>query len=114
MLCPFNRLLKDALKEHRAVGAFNVGNLEMLLGIIKAAEESQTPVILQIAEKRFTHSPLEYIAPMLHAAAMRAKIEVADIENSSNPKPSNNGAAIGSPAISPHIPAIFLLYVLIQ
>ncbi len=77
MLCPFNRLLKDALKEHRAVGAFNVGNLEMLLGIIKAAEESQTPVILQIAEKRFTHSPLEYIAPMLHAAAMRAKIEVA-------------------------------------
>ncbi|WP_303961550.1 class II fructose-bisphosphate aldolase [Succinatimonas hippei] len=77
MLCPFKRLLLDALKDRRAVGAFNVGNLEMLLGIVKAAEESNTPVILQIAEKRFSHSPLEYIAPMLHAAAMRAKVEIA-------------------------------------
>ena len=77
MFCPFSRILQDAKKDKRAVGAFNVGNMEMLIGIVKAAEAMNTPVILQIAEKRFTHSPLEYIAPMLHAAAMRAKVDVA-------------------------------------
>lgn len=77
MFCPFPRILQDALIDKRAVGAFNVGNMEMLIGIIKAAEDKNTPVILQIAEKRFTHSPLEFIAPMLHAAAMRAKVDVA-------------------------------------
>ena len=33
-----------------------------------------------------------------------AKIEEADIENSSNPNPNKIATALGSPAISPHIP----------
>src|SRR5699024_11971802 len=33
------------------------------------------------------------------------KIDVALMLNSSNPKPSSIGIAIGSPAISPHMPA---------
>lgn len=77
MFCPFSRMLHDALHDKRAIGAFNVGNMEMLIGILKAAEDMNTPVILQIAEKRFIHSPLDYIAPMLHAAAMRAKVDVS-------------------------------------
>lgn len=77
MLCPFNRILGDALRDKRAVGAFNVGGLEVLIGIIKAAEQSNTPVILQVAEKRFAHFPLEYTAPMMMAAAQRAKVEIA-------------------------------------
>lgn len=77
MLCPFNRLMRDALQDKRAVGAFNAGNMEMVIGIVKAAEESQVPIILQIAEKRLTHSPLELVAPMLLQAAMRAKVEIA-------------------------------------
>ena len=32
-----------------AVGAFNVSNMEMAWGAIQAAEELQTPLILQIA-----------------------------------------------------------------
>ncbi len=77
MLCPFPRLLKDALKDKRAVGAFNVGNMEMLMGVLKAAEASSTPIIIQIAEKRFSHSPFSLIAPMMLAAARKAKVEVA-------------------------------------
>ena len=63
MLCPFPRLLKDALKDKRAVGAFNVGNMEMLMGVLKAAEASSTPIIIQIAEKRFSHSPFSQERP---------------------------------------------------
>ncbi len=77
MLCPFTRILNDALTDSRAVGAFNIGNMEILIGVVKAAEESCSPVILQIAEKRFSHSPLEYIAPLICAAAARAKVEIA-------------------------------------
>lgn len=77
MLCPFKRLLNDALTDKRAVGAFNVGSMEMLIGILKAAEERKSPIILQIAEKRFAHSPVEYVAPIMLAAAHKAKIEIA-------------------------------------
>lgn len=77
MLCPFTRILKDALTDKRAVGAFNVGNMEMLIGIVKAAEDLRSPIVLQIAEKRFKHSPLEYVGPMMFSVAQKAKIEIA-------------------------------------
>ena len=43
-------LLRDAQKGGYAVGSFSVANLEMILGVIKAAEETRSPIILQIAE----------------------------------------------------------------
>ena len=39
------------------MGAFSVGSMEMLLGAVQAAEAADTPIILQIAEKRLGHSP---------------------------------------------------------
>lgn len=43
-------LLLRAQKENKGCGAFSVGNMEMVKGAIKAAEELDTPIILQIAE----------------------------------------------------------------
>ncbi len=60
-----------------AVGAFSVGNMEMVMGAIRAAEETNTPIILQIAEKRLASSPLHLMAPMMIAAARRANVPVA-------------------------------------
>lgn len=77
MLCPMKDLLEQAKKENRAVGAFSVGNMEMVLGAIKAAEEMNTPIILQIAEVRLKHSPLGYMGPMMVQAAKEAKVNVA-------------------------------------
>ena len=54
-------LLADAQKRNYAVGSFSVANMEMVLGVIKAAEETQSPIILQIAEVRLNHSPLALI-----------------------------------------------------
>lgn len=70
-------LIAEAASEHRAVGAFSVGNMEMIIGAIKAAEELHTPIILQIAQSRLKHSPLNMIGPMMISAAKSAKIPVA-------------------------------------
>lgn len=76
-LVTMKELLDQAKKEHRGVGAFSVGNMEMVKGAIQAAEELQTPVILQIAEVRLKHSPLHLMGPMMVQAAKEAKVDVA-------------------------------------
>ncbi len=76
-ICYMKGLLQDAAKEGRAVGAFSVGNMEMILGAVKAAEELNTPIILQIAEVRLPHSPLHLMAPMMMKAAKNAKVDIA-------------------------------------
>lgn len=70
-------LLKDAQKRNYAVGSFSVANMEMVLGIIKAAEETRSPIILQIAEVRLNHSPLNIIGPLMLAAAKSASVPVS-------------------------------------
>lgn len=76
-LVKMKELLIEAAKENRAAGAFSVGNLEMIKGVIQAAEEMDTPIILQIAEVRLPHSPLSYMAPMMVEAAKNARIPVS-------------------------------------
>lgn len=77
MLVTMKDLLIKAESENFAVGAFSVGNMEMIMGVISAAEKLNTPVILQIAEKRLGNSPLELMAPMMVSAAKNAKVQVA-------------------------------------
>ena len=73
MLVNMRNLLSDAQKGNYAVGSFSVANMEMVLGVLKAAEELCAPVILQIAEVRLKQSPLELIGPLMVAAAKHAK-----------------------------------------
>ncbi|MDR1631171.1 MAG: ketose-bisphosphate aldolase [Oscillospiraceae bacterium] len=75
-LVDLKTLLLFAEKEKRAVGAFSVGNMEMVLGVIRAAEEAGASVILQIAEKRLAASPLHLMAPMMVSAAQNAAVDV--------------------------------------
>ncbi|MBR1532247.1 MAG: class II aldolase [Eubacterium sp.] len=77
MLVNMKDLLRDAEEGNYAVGSFSVANMEMVLGVIKAAEELQAPIILQIAEVRLKQSPLEVIGPLMVAAAKGAKVPVA-------------------------------------
>lgn len=77
MLVNMRDLLKDAQNGNYAVGSFSVSNMEMVLGVLKAAEELNAPVILQIAEVRLKQSPLELIGPLMVAAAENAKTPVA-------------------------------------
>ncbi len=77
MLVNMKDLLADAECGNYAVGSFSVANMEMVLGILKAAEELRAPVILQIAEVRLKQSPLEIIGPLMVAAAENASTPVA-------------------------------------
>lgn len=77
MLVNMRDLLEDAEKGNYAVGSFSIANMEMVLGVLKAAEELNAPVILQIAEVRLKQSPLETIGPLMVAAAENASTPVA-------------------------------------
>ena len=70
-------LLRRAEEKNIGCGAFSVGNMEMVRGAIRAAEELDTPVILQIAEVRLKNSPLHLMVPMMVQAAKEAKVDVA-------------------------------------
>ncbi len=77
MLVNMRELLADAMDGNYAVGSFSVANMEMVLGVLKAAEELKAPVILQIAEVRLKQSPLEVIGPLMVAAAENASTPVS-------------------------------------
>ena len=48
----------------------------MILGAVRAAEELNTPIILQIAEVRLPTSPLDIIGPMMVAAAENSEVDI--------------------------------------
>lgn len=76
-LVPMKTLLSEAEERNIAIGAFSVGNMEMVMGAVAAAEELNTPIILQIAEVRLKNSPLELMGPMMVSAAKNAKVPIA-------------------------------------
>lgn len=76
-LVTMKTLLERAARENKGIGAFSVGNMEMVKGAIEAAEALQTPIILQIAEVRLKHSPLALMGPMMVQAAKEARVDVA-------------------------------------
>ena len=76
-LVKMTEVLEWSEKNNCAAGAFSVGNMEMVIGAVRAAEEMNTPIILQIAEKRMQQSPIHLMAPMMVSAAKNAKVPVA-------------------------------------
>jgi fructose-bisphosphate aldolase class II len=65
-------MFKAAYKNHYAVGAFNVNNMEITQGIIAAIAEEKAPLILQISRGAREYASMSYL---------RAIIDVAVREN---------------------------------
>ena len=76
-LVTMKKLLDDAMARGGAFGAFSVGNMEMIKGAVKAAEETGTDIVLQIAEVRMDYSPLHLMGPMMVQAAKEADVNIA-------------------------------------
>lgn len=76
MLANLNDVLIPARKNKYAVGLFNAVNLEMARGIIAAAEETGSPVIMGTAEVLLPYGPLEDLSYFLIPMAKRAKVPV--------------------------------------
>lgn len=77
MLVTGNEILQDAHEKGYAVGAFNVNNMEIIQAIIGAAEETQSPVILQASQGGIGYAGVEYIAALVKVAAEKASVPVA-------------------------------------
>lgn len=60
-----------------AVGAFNVENMEMVMAVVKAAEEMRAPVILQTTPSTVKYAGLPMYYANVKAAAERAGVPVA-------------------------------------
>ena len=73
-------LLLRAQKENKGCGAFSVGNMEMVKGAIKAAEELDTPIILQIAEVRLDHSPLHLMGVKMEKVTMESAVQTQKMQ----------------------------------
>lgn len=58
------------------IPAFNVYNMETVMGVIHAAEELKSPVILQVYPRLFNEETAYYLAPIVHAAAKKASVPV--------------------------------------
>jgi len=76
-LVNLSELLKHADENNYAVGAFNAVNLDMARGIILAAEEENSPVIVSLAEVHLDMAPLDVLGPVLVDLARKASVPVA-------------------------------------
>lgn len=65
-----------AQKEHYAIPHFNVWNVEMLMGVMDAAEESQAPVIISFGTGFVENTSFEDFSHMMVSMAKRATVPV--------------------------------------
>ena len=76
MLVTLSEILQDAEQRKYGVGLFNMLNLEMARGIIEAAEEERSPLILGVAEVHLPLIPFEYAALIMNDIAKKATVPV--------------------------------------
>lgn len=76
MLVTLEEILKDAEEKKYGVGLFNMLNLEMARGIIEAAEEEKSPLILGVAEVHLPIIPFEYAAEIMNHIAKKSSVPV--------------------------------------
>jgi len=70
-------MFEKSMKEHFAIGAFNVNNMEIIQGIVDAAAEENSPVILQASSSAIKYARIGYLRKMVEAALEEHDIPVA-------------------------------------
>ena len=76
MLVSFNEIISMAEKGGYCIPAFNVYNVETVMGVIQAAEEQRAPVIIQFYSRLATTGVSDYLAPVILKAAEKASVPV--------------------------------------
>lgn len=76
MLINLKQILDMAEEGGYAIPAFNVYNMETVMGIIRAAEKAKSPVIIQSYSRLFTNEEGYFVSPIVLAAAKRASVPV--------------------------------------
>ncbi len=76
MLVNLKTVLDMAEKGGYCIPAFNVYNMESAMGVVKAAEEMNAPIIMQVYPRLMKEETGYYLAPVILAAAKRATVPV--------------------------------------
>ncbi|WP_206459778.1 class II fructose-1,6-bisphosphate aldolase [Anaerovorax sp. IOR16] len=70
-------MFAKALKSDHAVGAFNVNNMEIIQGIVNAAQEEQAPLILQVSAGARKYAKPVYLLKLVEAAIEDSGLDIA-------------------------------------
>ena len=70
-------MFKKALAGGYAIGAYNVNNMEILQGIAEAAEETQSPIILQVSAGARKYANQTYLIKLVEAALATTTVPIA-------------------------------------
>lgn len=70
-------MFKKALKGGYAIGAYNVNNMEILQGIAEAAEETRSPIILQVSAGARKYANQTYLIKLVEAALNTTTVPIA-------------------------------------
>lgn len=62
------KMFEQSMEEGFAIGAFNVNNMEIIQGIVEAAKEAKSPVILQASASAIKYANIKYLMKMVEAA----------------------------------------------
>ena len=63
-------MFEKSMNEGFAIGAFNVNNMEIIQGIVDAASEAKSPVILQASASAIKYAGIDYLMKMVEAATI--------------------------------------------
>ena len=70
-------MFEKSMKEGFAIGAFNINNMEIIQGIIDAAQKQNSPVILQASSGAIKYARIKYLMKMVEAAVEETNIPIA-------------------------------------
>ena len=70
-------MFEKSMKEGFAIGAFNINNMEILQGIVDAAQKQNSPVILQASTGAIKYARIKYLMKMVEAAVEETTIPIA-------------------------------------
>ncbi len=76
MLVSLKEILEIAEKGNFAIPAFNVYNMESVMGVLKAAEETRAPIIMQVYPRLMKEETGYFLSPVILAAAKKATVPV--------------------------------------
>lgn len=69
-------MFAKALKSDYAVGAFNVNNMEIIQGIVEAAQEENAPLILQVSAGARKYAKPAYLLKLVEAAILDTGLDI--------------------------------------
>ena len=69
-------MFEKSMKEGFAIGAFNINNMEIIQGIVDAAQKQNSPVILQASSGAIKYARIKYLMKMVEAAVEETNIPI--------------------------------------